>query len=106
MLAFIDKLARNAPSDQLTVVVLDNASFHTAASVRERRQGWEEKNLLLRYLPPYAPHLNPIEALWKHLKCFLLPRRYYDSVTQLKQALLEALHLLGAIRVNSSVGEA
>jgi hypothetical protein len=36
----------------------------------------------------------------------LLPRRCYDSATQLKQALLEVLHLLGAIRVNSSVGEA
>lgn len=106
MVAFIDELARNPPPDQLTVIVLDNASFHTAANVKERRQGWEEKNVLLRYLPPYAPHLNPIEALWKRLKCFLLPRRCYDSVAQLRKALLEALNLLGAIRVNSSVGEA
>ena len=106
VLAFIDALAREATPDQLTVIVLDNASFHTGANIKERRQGWEEKNVLLRYLPPYAPHLNPIEALWKHLKSFLLPRRCYDSVAQLKQALLEALHLLGAIRVNSNVGEA
>ena len=106
VVAFIDELARNAPPERLTVVVLDNASFHTAASVKERRPGWEEKNVLLRYLPPYAPHLNPIEALWKHLKGFLLPRRCYDSVARLKQALLEALNLLGAIRVNSSIGEA
>ena len=106
VLAFIDELARNATPDQLTVIVLDNASFHTAANVKERREVWEEKNVLLRYLPPYAPHLNPIEALWKRLKCFLLPRRCYGSVAQLRQALLEALKLLGAIRVNSSVGEA
>jgi putative transposase len=106
VVAFIDKLARNAPPERLTVVVLDNASFHTSANVKERRQGWEEKNVLLRYLPPYAPHLNPIEALWKHLKSFLLPRRCYDSVAQLRQALLEALNLLGAIRVNSNVGKA
>lgn len=106
VLTFIDELARNAPADQLSVVVLDNASFHTGANIKERRQDWEEKNVLLRYLPPYAPHLNPIEALWKRLKCFLLPRRCYDSVDQLRQALLEALDLLGAIRVNSSVGEA
>ncbi len=106
VLAFIDELAREATPDQLTVIVLDNASFHTGTNIKGRRQGWEEKNLLLRYLPPYAPHLNPIEALWKHLKSFLLPRRCYDSVAQLRQALLEALNLLGAIRVNSSVGEA
>ncbi len=106
VVAFIDELARNAAGNQLTVVVLDNASFHTGANIRERRQGWEDKNVFLRYLPPYAPHLNPIEALWKHLKSFLLPRRCYDSVAQLRKALLEALNLLGAIRVNSSVGEA
>jgi putative transposase len=106
VVAFINELACNACGDQLTVVVLDNASFHTGANIRERRQGWEEKNVLLRYLPPYAPHLNPIEALWKRLKCFLLPRRCYDSVAQLREALLEALNLLGAIRVNSNVGEA
>ncbi len=106
VVAFIDELARNANEDQLTVIVLDNASFHTGANIKERRQAWEEKNVLLRYLPPYAPHLNPIEALWKHLKSFLLPRRCYDSVAQLSQALLEALNLLGAIRVNSSVGKA
>jgi len=73
VIAFIDELARDACGDQLTVVVLDNASFHTGANIREKRQVWEDKNVFLRYLPPYAPHLNPIEALWKRLKCFLLP---------------------------------
>ena len=104
--AFIDELARNATSDRLTVVVLDNARFHTSTQVKEKRPMWEKRGVFLRYLPPYAPHLNPIEALWKHLKSFLLPRRCYDSVAQLKRAMLEALNLLGAIRVNSSVGEA
>jgi len=36
----------------------------------------------------------------------LLPRRCYDSVAQLKQAVLEALNLPGAIRAYSRVGEA
>lgn len=106
VLAFIDKLSHDASGNQLTVVVLDNASFHTSTQVKEKRPLWEEQGVFLRYLPPYAPHLNPIEALWKHLKSFLLPRRCYDSVAQLKQAVLEALSLLGAIRVNSNVGDA
>ena len=106
VVAFIDDLARDAAGNQLTVVVLDNARFHISTKVKEKRLLWEEQGVFLRYLPPYAPHLNPIEALWRHLKSFLLPRRCYNSVIQLKQAVLEALHLLGAIRVNSSVGEA
>lgn len=106
VVAFLDKLACNAAGSQLSVVILDNASFHTGTNIKERRQVWEEKNVFLRYLPFYAPHLNPIEALWKHFKSFLLPRRCYDSVAQLKQVLLETLSLLGAIRLNSSVGQA
>jgi len=106
VVAFIDELARDAAGGQLTVVVLDNARFHTSTKVKEKQPMWEERGVFLRYLPPYAPHLNPIEALWKHLKSFLLPRRCYHSVAQLKQAVLEALHLLGAIHINSSVGEA
>ncbi len=106
VVAFIDELARNAAGDQLTVVILDNARFHTSTRVKEKQPMWEEQGVFLRYLPPYAPHLNPIEALWKRLKSFLLPRRCYNSITQLKQALLEALDILGAIRVHSSVGGA
>lgn len=104
--AFIDALSQDASRDQLTVVVLDNARFHTSTKVKEKQPLWEEQGVFLRYLPPYAPHLNPIEALWKHLKSFLLPRRCYNSIAQLKQAVLEALGILGAIRVNSSVGDA
>ena len=106
VVAFIDALAENAVGNQLTVVVLDNARFHTSTQVKEKRSLWEDRGVFLRYLPPYAPHLNPIEALWKHLKSFLLPRRCYAAVAQLKQAVLEALYLLGAIRLNSNVGEA
>ena len=106
VVAFINELARNAAGGQLTVVVLDNARFHTSTKVKEKRPLWEEQGVFLRYLPPYTPHLNPIEALWKRLKSFLLPRRCYDSVAQLKQAVLEALDLLGAIRVDLRVGEA
>lgn len=84
-------------------MILDNARFHTSTNVEEKRPLWEEQGVFVRYLPPYAPHLNPIEALWKHLKSFLLPRCCYDSVAQLKQALLEALHLLGAICLNSNL---
>lgn len=106
VVAFIDELAHNAAGGQLTVVVLDNARFHTTSKVKEKQPVGEDRGVFLRYLPPYAPHLNPIEALWKHLKSFLLPRRCYDSSTQLKRALLEALNLLGAIRLNSRVGGA
>ena len=36
------------------VVVLDNASFHSARMVGEREGEWEEKGLVLYRLPAYS----------------------------------------------------
>ena len=47
---------------------------------------------------------NLIESTWRTLKGFLLPRRFYDSVGELKQAVLHALSLLGAVEVQCSLG--
>ncbi|KPH14778.1 transposase [Chryseobacterium sp. ERMR1:04] len=51
-----------------TVVVLDNARIHLAKKVKERIPYWEQRGLFLFFLPPYSPHLNIIERLWKELK--------------------------------------
>jgi transposase len=44
-------------------VFLDNARYHHATSV----QDWLERpecRIKLHFIPPYCPHLNPIERLW------------------------------------------
>ena len=46
----------------LNVMVLDNAPAHIAGSVVV------PENVVLLYLPPYSPELNPIERLWQDLK--------------------------------------
>lgn len=51
-----------------TVVVLDNARVHTAHKVKQLFQIWQSRGLYIFYLPPYSPHLNIIERLWKELK--------------------------------------
>ncbi len=78
-------------------MVLDNASFHKAKLIQARLATWQAQNLYLRFLPPYSPQLNLIETFWRELKAHLLPRRHYASLSHLKQALLQALDLLGAV---------
>lgn len=102
VIAYLDALAKQAEqSSTFTVVVLDNAPFHRAQEVQDRWPQWEEQGLYLRYLPAYCPHLNLIEGIWRRLKSFLMPRRYYNSLDELKQALLAALAVLGAVEVQS-----
>lgn len=96
VIAYLDTLAAGCNPDQITVVVLDNAPFHKGAKLRERAVEWQRKGLYLRYLPPYAPFLNLIEEVWRKLKGILMPRRCYDSVPELRAALLLGLEILGA----------
>jgi putative transposase len=87
------------------MVVLDNAAFHTAGVVREREEEWEARGLTLYGLAAYCPHLNLIEGVWRRLKGFLMPRRFYDSVAELKRAVQHALHRLGAAEIQCSLGD-
>ena len=100
VLGYLEALAEQAEAeDERCVVVLDNAPLHKAGAIQEAREGWEAKGLELYYLPAYCPHLNLIEGVWRRLKGFLMPRRYYNSLAELKQAVLSALGLLGAVEL-------
>ena len=63
-----------------TVVVLDNASVHTAQKVKACLDTWQKRGLYIFYLPPYSPHLNITERLWKELKArWLRPQDYLSA---------------------------
>ena len=103
---YLDALAEAAEREgKPCVVILDNAPFHTSGAIRERESGWAARGLVLYRLPAYCPHLNLIEGVWRRLKGFLMPRRFYDSVGELKRAVLHALHLLGAVEVQCQLGD-
>ena len=46
------------------VVIIDNARFHHATLFKDWLLEVEE-DLVLLFLPPYSPELNPIERVWK-----------------------------------------
>ncbi len=83
--------------NKLTVVVVDNASTHTAKAVRERREVWQERGLFLFYLPPYSPHLNIAQVLWRKLKGEWLQARDYLSSELLSYQTRLALAAVGSL---------
>lgn len=77
-----------------TVVVLDNAKIHTARKIKERLRYWQQRGLYIFYLPPYSPHLNICERLWKELKArWIKPKDYQnsDSLFYTVQLILNAV---------------
>jgi transposase len=78
-----------------TVVVLDNARVHTAASVKKQLEIWQQRGLFLFYLPVYSPHLNIAERLWKELKARWFKPQDYLSTDSLFYAVKMALSAVG-----------
>ena len=63
-----------------TVVVIDNASIHTAKKVRALLDTWQKRGLYIFFLPPYSPHLNIAERLWKEMKGrWIKPTDYQEA---------------------------
>ena len=73
------------PMLALIHVFLDNASYHHAKLVQE----WLSRagcRIELHFIPPYCPHLNPIERLWglmhrnvTHNKCYATCAQFADA---------------------------
>jgi hypothetical protein len=51
-----------------SVLVMDNESFHRSDRVEEL---CAEAGVILVYLPPYSPNLNPIEEFFAELKALI-----------------------------------
>jgi DDE superfamily endonuclease len=78
-----------------TVVVLDNAKIHHGQLVKNRLSVWQERGLFVFYLPPYSPHLNLAEVLWRKLKYeWLCAEDYFHSGT-LFHSVWQALAAVG-----------
>jgi transposase len=80
---------------QITVVVLDNARVHTSRQVRERRPFWQRRGLFIFYLPPYSPHLNIAERLWRKLKYEWLQPSDYATADGLFYQVRQVLAAVG-----------
>lgn len=78
-----------------TFIVLDNASIHRKGVVAKMRDIWKERGLYLFFLPPYCPHLNIAETVWRILKGKWLQPHHYCSRTVLHETTREILAGIG-----------
>lgn len=80
---------------RFTVVVLDNARIHTARKVKQLFEIWQRRGLFIFYLPPYSPHLNIIERLWKEIKEGWIKPEDYESADTLFYAVNRICSVIG-----------
>ena len=93
-LAFLAQLAQEYQGRHC-ILVLDNASYHTAAVVRSYLA---ELNSMFEviWLPPYCPELNDIERIWKYVKGASLANYDFGQAATLREAIVEVFDELNA----------
>ena len=72
---FLNEFSATNPQE-LKVIVLDNGAFHKAKRLKI------PKNILLVFLPPFSPELNPAEKMWAKFKR-AFTNRFYKSLNEI-----------------------
>lgn len=57
MNVFLSELSKEYPSDKIALI-MDGAGWHKSKALKI------PDNIVIFYLPPYSPELNPVERLW------------------------------------------
>lgn len=91
VLNFLESLSQQASEQCPVHVWLDNASIHRHQNIREQRSIWAQRHFFVWYLTPYSPELNDMERVWAKLKYLLLKRRFYPSVRELREDVMQIL---------------
>ena len=60
-----DDIMTKMQNEKRICLILDNYSVHKSAFIKKIAL---HLNITLIYLPPYSPHLNPIEQIWRQMK--------------------------------------
>jgi len=88
-ISFLKKIREANPGKRI-VIILDNFRTHHAKKVKEEA---EKLNIVLVYLPPYSPDLNPIENVWKSVKR-VVSEKSPLNVEELKEVIVKAFKKL------------
>ena len=82
------------------MVVQDNGPLHKshlvqllplAAKASQHWAGWQEKGLLIFFLPPYCSEMNPIETEWHQLKSHEICGQMFYNEYDLAKAVMAGM---------------
>ncbi len=85
---FLLTVSREVEPNDFVVLIMDQAGWHTAKKLHV------PNNIVILYLPPKSPELNPVENLWHYMRSHYLSNRAYDDYDALFQAAGDAYRSL------------
>lgn len=90
LIKLLGEVERTHTAMRLIHVFLDNAQYHKADIVKEwlARVG---RKIVIHFLPPYCPHLDPIERLWGLMHENITHNRDYKTFREFRREVLKFL---------------
>lgn len=77
-------LRKKHPKARRIHQILYNGPYNIS---HETKQAAEKYKIVLHYLSPYSPNLNPIERLWKVMSGFTRNNRVFKTATEFKKTI-------------------
>ena len=65
-------------------LILDRGPYNTSKKTKEYA---EKYGVVLHYLPPYSPNLNPIERLWKVMNEYCRNNKFFNNAKEFRNAI-------------------
>jgi transposase len=84
IIPFLEKIREHYQSSGKIHLILDGAGYHRSKEVVAAAHNL---NIILHYLPPYSPNLNPIERLWKVMNEKVRNNRYFADAKSFRSAI-------------------
>ena len=80
------KLREKYPNAPKIHLILDRGSYNTSVETKEAAKQY---GIVLHYLPPYSPNLNPSERLWKVMNEHVRNNRFFHSAQEFRKEIAE-----------------
>lgn len=91
IITFFDQLKHAYPDAPKIHIILDQSGYHRSYAVQEAAIA---NNIVLHYLPPYSPNLNPIERLWKVMNERVRNNVFFASAKEFRAAIADFFEVI------------
>jgi transposase len=97
-ISFFRKIEEAYPRKNRIHIFCDNVRYYRNKAVTEYLK---TSKIQLHFLPPYSPHLNPIERLWKWMKERVIYNTYYPEFEDFRLAVFGFFAVLSTLTAES-----
>jgi transposase len=101
-ISFFQKIEKYYLKKKKIHIFCDNARYYRNKAVRKYLKN---SKIVLHFLPPYSPNLNPIERLWKWIKERVFYNVYYKGFEEFKLSIMGFFSALNKLTPESVLGK-